>query len=83
MSEKFAAIRKYRFWGGDPFVIESRRVFEARATAQDKIAIAKLSDAEFNALGWEPIPRMKLRPAYVRPSGSTVQWQRSTPKNLD
>lgn len=81
--EKLAAIRKYRFWGGDPFVIESRRAFEARSTAQDRSAIAKLSEAEFNALGWEPILRMKLRAGYVRPSGNTVQWQKSTPKNLD
>lgn len=81
--DKLAAIRKYRFWGGDPFILESREKFQRLANQTDRAAIAKLSEPEFNALGWEPILRFKLRPGYVRPAGKTIQWQKSTPKILD
>ena len=81
--EKLAAIRKYRFWGGDPSLLESRKKFQKASTQTDRVAIAKLSDDEFNALGWEPLTRVKLRPGYVRPAGKTLQWQKPTRKSLD
>jgi hypothetical protein len=69
---KLSAIRTYRFWGGNIYALKDRATFLATASIADKRAIAKLTEAEFNAIGWAPLPRIKLRKGYVRPAGVTL-----------